>query len=117
MLTFLRDLRPEGRTRVRNDDEPLQPGEWRDIDAPGGNIRDAIIPLPYKEPSATLGQLLGALVDGGSDLFPLRPTDRGWQQCCSGGHHGGSFGAWHEGDVGYTQAAALCTEDRVSYSG
>jgi len=51
--------------RVRNDDEPLQPGEWRDIDAPGGSIRDSIIPLPYKEPSATLAQLLGALVEGG----------------------------------------------------
>ena len=51
--------------RVRNDDDPLQPGEWRDIDAPGGNIRDAIIPLPYKEPSATLSQLLGALIEGG----------------------------------------------------
>ena len=51
--------------RVANSDEPLQPGEFRDIDAPGGNIRDAIIPLPYKEPSATLGQLLGALVEGG----------------------------------------------------
>ena len=51
--------------RVANSDEPLQPGEFRDIDAPGGNIRDAIIPLPYKEPSATLAQLLGALVDGG----------------------------------------------------
>ena len=51
--------------RVRNDDEPLQPGEWRDIDAPGGSIRDAIIPLPYKEPSATLGSLLGAIQDQG----------------------------------------------------
>jgi len=51
--------------RLANSDEPLQPGEFRDIDAPGGNIRDAIIPLPYKEPSATLAQLLGALVDGG----------------------------------------------------
>ena len=51
--------------RFRNDDEPLQPGEWRDIDAPGGNIRDSIIPLPYKEPSGTLAQLLGALVEGG----------------------------------------------------
>jgi len=51
--------------RVRNDDEPLQPGEWRDIDAPGGSIREAIIPLPYKEPSATLGQLLGAIQDQG----------------------------------------------------
>ena len=51
--------------RVANSDEPLQPGEFRDIDAPGGNIRDAIIPLPYKEPSATLAQLLGALIEGG----------------------------------------------------
>ena len=51
--------------RVRNDDEPLRPGEWRDMDAPGGNIRDSLIPLPYKEPSATLAQLLGALVEGG----------------------------------------------------
>jgi hypothetical protein len=41
--------------RVRNDDEPLAPGEFRDIDAPGGDIRNSIIPLPYKEPSATLG--------------------------------------------------------------
>jgi hypothetical protein len=47
--------------RVRNNDEPLQPGEWRDIDTPGGSIRDSIIPLPYKEPSATLVQLLGSL--------------------------------------------------------
>ena len=51
--------------RVRDNDEPLQPGEFRDMDAPGGNIRDAIIPLPYKEPSATLAQLLGALVEAG----------------------------------------------------
>ncbi len=57
--------------RVRNDDEPLQPGEWRDIDAPGGNIRDAIIPLPYKEPSATLSSLLGGLVDGGRRFVSL----------------------------------------------
>ena len=49
--------------RVRNADEPLQPGEWRDIDAPGGSIRDAIVPLPYKEPSGTLAQLLGGLVN------------------------------------------------------
>jgi hypothetical protein len=51
--------------RVRNADEPIQPGEWRDIDAPGGAIRESIMPLPYKEPSATLAQLLGALVEGG----------------------------------------------------
>ena len=57
--------------RVRNDDEPLQPGEWRDIDAPGGNIRDSIIPLPYKEPSGTLAQLLGALIEGGRRFVSL----------------------------------------------
>ena len=57
--------------RVRNDDEPLQPGEWRDIDGPGGNIRDAIIPLPYKEPSGTLAQLLGALIEGGRRFVSL----------------------------------------------
>ena len=63
--------------RVRNDDEPLQPGEWRDIDAPGGNIRDAIIPLPYKEPSATLGQLLGTLVDNGRRFVSLADQQTG----------------------------------------
>jgi len=57
--------------RVRNDDEPLQPGEWRDIDAPGGNIRDSIIPLPYKEPSGTLAQLLGSLIEGGRRFVSL----------------------------------------------
>jgi len=63
--------------RVRNDDEPLQPGEWRDIDAPGGNIRDAIIPLPYKEPSATLAQLLGVLIEGGRRFVSLADQQTG----------------------------------------
>ena len=57
--------------RVRNSDEPLQPGEFRDIDAPGGSIRDAIVPLPYKEPSATLAQLLGGLVNDGRRFVAL----------------------------------------------
>ena len=51
--------------RVSNNDEPLQPGEFRDIDTPGGNLRDALMPLPYKEPSATLAALLGSLIDEG----------------------------------------------------
>jgi hypothetical protein len=63
--------------RLRNEDEPLQPGEWRDIDAPGGNIRDAIIPLPYKEPSATLAQLLAALVEGGRRFVSLADQQTG----------------------------------------
>ena len=63
--------------RVRNDDEPLQPGEWRDIDAPGGNIRDSIIPLPYKEPSGTLAQLLASLVEGGRRFVTLADQKTG----------------------------------------
>lgn len=51
--------------RVRNEDEPLQPGEWRDIDAPGGVLRDSLMPLPFKGPDATLFQLLGFVVDAG----------------------------------------------------
>ena len=51
--------------RVRDDDQPLQPGEFRDVDAPGSSIRDAIMPLPYKEPSATLLQMLGVLIESG----------------------------------------------------
>jgi len=45
--------------RVQDQDAPLQPGEWRDVDAPGGSLRENLLPLPYKEPSATLFQLLG----------------------------------------------------------
>lgn len=51
--------------RIRDDDQPLQPGEFRDVDAPNGVLRDALMPLPYKEPSATLFQLLGFCVDAG----------------------------------------------------
>jgi hypothetical protein len=51
--------------RIRDDDTPLQPGEFRDMDAPGGSLRDALLPLPFKEPSGTLLQLLGMLVDSG----------------------------------------------------
>ena len=43
----------------------LQPGEWRDVDAPGGNLKDAFMNLPYKEPSQTLLQLMGICVDAG----------------------------------------------------
>jgi hypothetical protein len=57
--------------RVRNDDEPLQPGEWRDVDAPGGDLRNSLVPLPYKEPSGTLAQLLAALVEGGRRFASL----------------------------------------------
>ena len=51
--------------RIRDDDEPLQPGEFRDVDAPGGAIRDSLMPLPFKGPDQTLFQLLGFVVDAG----------------------------------------------------
>jgi len=51
--------------RIRDDDQPIQPGEFRDVDAPGGNIRDQFQLLPFKEPSAILFNLLGFCVDAG----------------------------------------------------
>tara|TARA_Y100001973_G_scaffold42449_1_gene63372 strand:+ start:1282 stop:3732 length:2451 start_codon:yes stop_codon:yes gene_type:complete len=51
--------------RVRDEASPIQPGEFKDVDAPGGNLRDAFFPLPYKEPSATLLQLMGVVVSAG----------------------------------------------------
>jgi len=51
--------------RVRDEAAPLQPGEFRDVDAPGGNLRDAFMTLPYKEPSGTLLQLMGIVVQAG----------------------------------------------------
>ena len=51
--------------RVRDEAQSIQPGEFRDVDAPGGNIKDAFMPLPFKEPSATLLQLMGTVVAAG----------------------------------------------------
>ena len=51
--------------RIKGDDTPIAPGEWRDVDVASGNIRDSILPLPYKEPSTTLFNLLNTIVDEG----------------------------------------------------
>ena len=51
--------------RIRDDDDPLQPGEFRDVDAPGGRLSDSLMPLPFKGPDQTLFQLLGFVVDAG----------------------------------------------------
>ena len=51
--------------RVRDEASPIQPGEFKDVDAPGGSLRDAFFPLPYKEPSQTLLQLMGVVVSAG----------------------------------------------------
>ena len=51
--------------RIRDDEDPLQPGEFRDVDAPGGAIRDSLMPLPFKGPDSTLFQLLSFVVEAG----------------------------------------------------
>jgi hypothetical protein len=54
--------------RIKGDDTPIMPGEWRDVDVASGTVRDNIMPLPYKEPSATLFQLLQNVVEEGRRL-------------------------------------------------
>ena len=54
--------------RVRDDAQPLQPGEFRDVDAPNGIIREALMPLPYKGPDGILLQLLSFCVDAGKQF-------------------------------------------------
>jgi len=63
--------------RVRDDAQPLQPGEFRDVDAPGGNIRDQFMTLPFKEPSAVLLQLLGVVVGAGQRFAAIADSQVG----------------------------------------
>ena len=51
--------------RAKGDDTPISPGEWRDMDVPSGNMRDNIMPLPYKEPSQVLAALLNQIIEEG----------------------------------------------------
>jgi chaperonin GroES len=51
--------------RIKGDDTPIGPGEWRDVDAPSGTIRDNLMPLPYKEPSQVLAALMDKIIDEG----------------------------------------------------
>ena len=57
--------------RIRDDDNPLQPGEFRDVDAPSGNLREGLVPLPYKGPDAVLFQLLGFVVQAGQKFAAI----------------------------------------------
>ena len=63
--------------RIRDEDEPLQPGEFRDIDTTGGSLRENLIPLPIKEPSNVLMQLLGILVDSGKRFAAIADMNVG----------------------------------------
>ncbi len=65
--------------RIANDDEPLRPGEWRDVDVPGGDLKAHFMPLPYKEPSGTLFQLMGFVVEAAQRF--IGTTDMGTGQC------------------------------------
>jgi hypothetical protein len=57
--------------RIADDDTPIQPGEWRDIDAGGAELTSSLLPLPYKEPSQTLYALLGFTVEAGKRLASI----------------------------------------------
>lgn len=63
--------------RIKVDDTPIMPGEWRDVDVPGQAIKDNILPLPYKEPSAVLQSLLGEIVDEGRRFASIADLDVG----------------------------------------
>jgi hypothetical protein len=63
--------------RIRDEDEPLQPGEFRDIDTTGGSLKENLIPLPVKEPSSVLMQLLGMLIDSGKRFASIADTNIG----------------------------------------
>lgn len=66
--------------RAKGEDEPIRPGEWRDVDVPAGSIGDNLYPLPYKEPSAVLVSLLGNLVDEGRRIGSIAEVEISSQQ-------------------------------------
>ena len=63
--------------RIRDHDEPLQPGEFRDVDVTGQSIKESLLPLPYKEPSQTLFALLGFAVDAGKSFAAIADMKMG----------------------------------------
>jgi len=63
--------------RIRDHDEPIQPGEFRDVDVTGASIKESLLPLPFKEPSATLFQLLGFAVDAGKSFAAIADMKMG----------------------------------------
>jgi hypothetical protein len=69
--------------RIQGENEPIQPGEFRDVDVAGATIKDSLMPLPYKEPSTVLAQLLGVLVDSGrrfASITDMQMGDLGSQE-------------------------------------
>lgn len=70
-------LKTRGLRVGRGEDEPIQPGEWRDVDTPAGAIRDNLFPLPYKEPSAVLANLLTLIVEEGRRIGSIADVQIG----------------------------------------
>ena len=69
--------------RIRDDDQPLVPGEFRDVDAPAGDIASSLVPLPYKEPSGTLYQLLGFVIESGKSFAAVADMKLGESYVCN----------------------------------
>jgi hypothetical protein len=63
--------------RIKGDTSPLRPGEWRDVDVVGGTLRDSLFPMPYKEPSTVLYQLLGNVVQEGRRISSMADLQAG----------------------------------------
>ena len=97
--------------RIRDDAQSIQPGEFRDVDAPGGNIRDSFMTLPFKEPSATLLQLMGVVVSAGQSVLHLLLISKigeGNQQAAVGTTVA-LVGTWIENNVSDPQKNLCCT--------
>jgi hypothetical protein len=105
--TYLEALKSRG-LRIKGDDTPIAPGEFRDVDVGAGALRDNILPLPYKEPSATLYQLLGTIVEEGrrfAATADMKISDMSAQAPCR--HHVGPVGTDAQGNVSRSGASAL----------
>ena len=100
--------------RVRDEAQPLQPGEFRDVDAPGGNLKDAFMPLPFKGPDGTLLQLMGVVVSAGQRFASIADLQVGdGNPVSSRGHDSCALGARIAGYVSDTQKNLCSNEMRV----
>jgi hypothetical protein len=87
--------------RIKGDDTPIAPGEFRDVDIPSGAIRDNILPLPYKEPSQTLSLLMDKIIEEGPQIrCGIGPQSQRYVEPSAGRYYTGYLGAGVEGDVG-----------------
>ena len=96
--------------RIKGDDTPIMPGEFRDVDVPSGAIRDNISFLPYKEPSNVLYQLLGDIVQEGrrfASAADVKASDINGGG--AGRHHSGRSGARDEGAERGAEPCAPCS--------